>query len=559
MIEITERWGLAKKGKWEINDQEIEIPNVFFLAGEGFHTPKAAEVSISTDEDSDFSLPSSFFGDIDEDHTFPAVFTYPDGTLKGEPETRAGDEKVQVIFDQEPDPEAELYILGNDPQFLKRSRRLYEKVVGLRRKIEYHKLIYAPGIATPKNMALLSYLGVDFFDSSFLELLATDDVQLSDWMGFPGKPEKSHERLLSELFLVRKGIKEGRIRELVESRVRTEPWMVEVLRMADEDHDTFSKGIPVTGDDLYATTRESLNRPDIRRYRRRLRTRYEPPERDVLLLLPCSARKPYFQSRTHRRLRDATQKGDWTNLQEVVLTSPLGAVPRELELFYPAQQYDIPVSDEWFEEEKEMILEQLDIILNKGEYDEIISHLPPDMSFVPEEIDCLNTSDGERPTSSKAIDELAEAVRTYAGEKRGDVQRYLKQYMTVFTGFQFGGEGKVLLNDADVKGRYPWYKIMNDNVQRGMLVPERGLISLTLDGAKELKKEEIYQVEIDDFTPKGSVFAVGVKEASERIRPEDEAIVVHDDELRGVGPASMSGQEMMEAEKGEAVRLRHYP
>jgi len=74
-----------------------------------------------------------------------------------------------------------------------------------------------------------------------------------------------------------------------------------------------------------------------------------------------------------------------------------------------------------------------------------------------------------------------------------------------------------------------------------------------------LKDKGIYQAEIEDFRSKGSIFAVGVKDASEKIRPEDEVIVAHDEELRGVGPASMSGKEMVQAERGEAIRLRHHP
>ncbi len=559
MIEITDRWGLAKRGKWTFKDREIEIPNVLFLSGGMFDAPEDAEITLSAEEESFFTLPSSFFQTSDEEYTFPATFAYPDMFTDNEVGTKGGHEKIQVIFDQEPDLGAELYVLGNAPQLLQRSDRLYEKVMGLRNKIDYHKLIYAPGIAQPQNIALLTYLGVDLFDSSFLELMDLEGVELSDWIGFPGRPEKSRDHLLSELFLIRKGIEEGRIRELVESRARSEPWMVEVLRRADEDYLVFSKGVPVTNDKLYATTRESLNRPDIERFRHRIETRYEPPERDVLLLLPCSARKPYFQSRTHRRFRDATQKVDWTNIHEVMLTSPLGAVPRELELFYPAQQYDIPVSNEWFEREKEMVLEQLQIILDKREYDAIISHLPPEMKFVPENIDCINTVGEEHPASSEAIEKLADSLKEYVAEDTGSYQTYLKENLTSFARFQFGPEGEALLEDARIKGKYPWYKIIDSEKQRGMLVPERGLISLTLKGADILKEEGVYQAEIGDFESKGSIFAVGVEDASEKIRPEDEVIVVHEDELRGVGPASMSGEEMVKAEKGEAIRLRHYP
>jgi len=558
MIEITDRWGLAKLGEWSIKDNEIVVPNIFFLEGDLFDPPDKAELTISTESNSSFQIPTSFFEEDDKEYDFPSTFAYPEGLSDGLIQEKAGNEKIQIIFDQDPDPDVELYVLGNAPQLLQRSGMLYDKIIELRKEIDYQKLIYVPGIAQPNNMALLAYLGVDLFDSSFSEMMSADGVELFDWIGFPGKIENNPRRLLDELELIRKSIKKGRIRELVESRVRSEPWMVEVLRSCDDDYELFSKGIPVTGDDFSVTTSESINRPDIERFRKRIRKRYAPPERDVLLLLPCSARKPYFQSRSHKRFRDATRQVDWTNIHEVSLTSPLGAVPRELELFYPAQQYDIPVTHKWFEEEKKIILDQLNHVIDKGDYDHVISHLPPDMSFVGEDLECIDTAKRSHPTSNQAVDRLAETLREFISKEIGSVQEFLMENLRSFARFQFGEGGEKLLENSRIKGKYPWYKIMEEDTQRGMLVPERGLISLTLEGAKVLKQIETNIVEIDDFIPKGSIFAVGVRDADESIRPEDEAIVVYEDELRGVGPSVMFGEEMKGANKGEAVRLRHH-
>jgi len=558
MIEITDRWGLAKRGKWNIKDKELVVPNIFFLEGDSFDPPDKAEMKISTESDSSFRIPASFFEGTSSDYDFPSTFAYPEGLADGLIEEKKGNEKIQVIFNQEPDLEAELYVLGNTPQLIQRSDRLYNKVINLRKKIDYHKLIYAPGIAQPNNIALLAYLGVDLFDSSLSEIMSAQGVELSDWIGFPGNAGNNPRHLLDELELVRKSIKEGRIRELVETRVRSEPWMVEVLRKCDEDYEFFSKGIPVTGDKFSVTTRESLDRPDIERFKKRIQNIYEPPKRDVLLLLPCSARKPYFQSRSHKRFREATRQVNWTNIHEASLTSPLGVVPRELELFYPAQQYDIPVTHKWFEEEKKMILDQLNYLVNKGDYEHIISHLPTDMSFVTEEMECIATTKKNHPTSNQAVNELAETLKELVGEERGSIQKFLKENIESYARFQFGEGGEKLIENSKIKGKYPWYRIMKEEKQRGMLVPERGLISLTLEGAEVLKEVGINLVEIEDFVPKGSVFAVGVKDADEDIRPEDEAIVVHEGELRGVGPSAMFGKEMKEAKRGEAVRLRHH-
>lgn len=86
---------------------------------------------------------------------------------------------------------------------------------------------------------------------------------------------------------------------------------------------------------------------------------------------------------------------------------------------------------------------------------------------------------------------------------------------------------------------------------------ERGLLSLTLDGAKPLAESGSYCVEIEDFKPKGNIFAVGVVSADPQIRIGDEVVAVHKGEVRAVGVAQMPGPEMALAPEGEAVRVRH--
>ncbi|MCK5458648.1 MAG: hypothetical protein KAI20_02050 [Thermoplasmatales archaeon] len=99
---------------------------------------------------------------------------------------------------------------------------------------------------------------------------------------------------------------------------------------------------------------------------------------------------------------------------------------------------------------------------------------------------------------------------------------------------------------------------MHNNTQLGMITKERGLISLTLDGAKKIGKSNKYWVEIyDDFTLAGSVFAPGIKNADGHIRIGEEVIVVRNEVVTGVGVAQMNGKEMKELNYGEAVKTRH--
>ena len=61
---------------------------------------------------------------------------------------------------------------------------------------------------------------------------------------------------------------------------------------------------------------------------------------------------------------------------------------------------------------------------------------------------------------------------------------------------------------------------------------------------------------IDDFEPKGTVFAIGVLNADPGIRPFDE-VIVYNDRVIAVGRALMSGWEMQASKNGGAVAVRH--
>ena len=91
-----------------------------------------------------------------------------------------------------------------------------------------------------------------------------------------------------------------------------------------------------------------------------------------------------------------------------------------------------------------------------------------------------------------------------------------------------------------------------------MITKERGFISLTMNGAERLKESGKYWIKIyDDFTLKGSLFSPGIKDADESIRIGDEVIILKNKDLVGVGVALMNGKEMIESNKGEAVKTRH--
>ena len=115
-----------------------------------------------------------------------------------------------------------------------------------------------------------------------------------------------------------------------------------------------------------------------------------------------------------------------------------------------------------------------------------------------------------------------------------------------------------LEKNSIIKGKYPIQKIIKNNMQIGMITKKRGMISLTINGARVLTDLGRYWVKIyDDFTLKGSLFAPGIFDADNSIRIGDEVIIIKEKKLCAVGVAIMNGNEMRESSYGEAVRIRH--
>jgi archaeosine synthase len=441
---------------------------------------------------------------------------------------------------------------------------------------------FCPASALVHRLAFLAYCGFDVFDTIALVAASQSGLYLTNSGALPardvdeppcscrhcaegppdGKDLLSHNIAAAEaeLRLVRHHISEGRLRELVESRVRSEPWQVQCLRLLDLDHHRVQEmHAAVKGSPFIAASKESLHRPDVTRWRSRLVERYAKPDSArILLLLPCSARKPYSLSASHRRFRDAVfASGTAGIVQEMIVTSPLGLVPRELELFYPAKDYDIPVTGHWDMDESKMVQEMVRWLIETQAYDAVISHLGDEREVVNEvmqdAIDTSGGSPGSRPSLERlesTLRELGQSERPRRREREVDNLRSIARY-------QFGPEGASLLSDANVTGRWPNVKIVRGSDQLGMLTGDRGMISLTISGGALLSSRNSYCVEIDDFRVKGNLFAVGVEDADEMIRIGDDVVVRHGSDVRAVGVARMSAAEMKLAERGEAVHIRH--
>jgi len=517
-----------------------------------------------------------------------AILPYVPAALRSEPALELlpmdldGPKGVLVHPFSEKAPEnADVYLMGNAGS-LKNPRDLVNAIISTRDKTAPDSALYAPALATPANLALLVYLGIDLIDGIRMiadGLLGRYHTRDGVWTAkeLANREELfclcSHcqkmrdkkigqetdllvahnlQKLEEELLATREAVRSQTIREYVERQVRITPDQTAALRLLDGEHQYLERRTPTSRrSTFYANCAESLQRVEVTRFAERVLERYQAPQSDVLLLLPCSARKPYSTSRSHRLFAEAIGSAR-RYLHELILTSPLALVPRELEEAYPAASYDVPVTGRWDREERAWLAGCLEAYLKKNRYAKIVAHLDGELEEAVREmgLDAVYTGGG---TNGPALQQLADAVR----EACRDAARLpdLRQLRyRAHADFYFGrGAGDALLGGkVMVRGR----EIQDENRRPLASWTINGNMALSMAGAKRLEPLGRYIVNIGDFLPRGSLLAPGVVDADEEIRPGDEVIVVGEQAF-GIGRAKMSGWEMVASRRGVAVELRH--
>ncbi len=135
--------------------------------------------------------------------------------------------------------------------------------------------------------------------------------------------------------------------------------------------------------------------------------------------------------------------------------------------------------------------------------------------------------------------------------------------------YQFGrGAGKAIFPDScrfilSTTGRVR--QVVDGGVRIATLKADSGWFTLSIEGARRLhshlpypKMRVVVMDEVSEFIAAGkSVFAKHVVEVDEDIRANDEVLVVNTkDELLATGRAVLSAFEMLEMERGMAVKVR---
>ena len=438
-----------------------------------------------------------------------------------------------------------------------------EKIVEIASKFReeagYSRLLYAPAV-DPCEMPILAYLGVDIFDDLNVELRSSTGWLLEDgsWIRPSSNDDlvsTNREELKHWVSKIRNSILNGTLREFVERTSLHNPRVSQILH-----HSTkvlMDKGAkvhtPIRANNL------SLQNPSVIDFQERL-SRFTPPfEKMVLLILPCSARKPYFKSSSHKRFFNAIREVDnYLSLHIISVTSPLGLVPRELEFCYPAAHYDIAVTGVWSPTEVEMLRKQLSMIEPEKHYSKAIVHAGSSSEIMTTLLKerGLETIDTkvERPSSFEGLEILQNVARmSLNGSEPVNSKQRAQGEAIGLANFQYPNSD--FLTNSEISGRMP-YKLRCGDL--AAISPVVGGFGLTLNGGKAYASNGGGIVKAENFKLVGDLFAVGVNGYEGDWLIGEQVAIEQNGEITAVGVAKMNPEEMISMNRGIAVEVRHH-
>ena len=413
-------------------------------------------------------------------------------------------------------------------------------------------LLWAPGLGGPDNVGVLASMGVDLFDLARCREAEANGVLLTAWG--PRLPLDHEETTLEAqayhfmkaLDEVRSSVEHGTLRGLVEKQSLSSPRLVEHVRrhhalMREHQGNLASHRPSSTLFPCYSSN--ALVDPLIEDWERFMTEDYHAPVkvRQVMVLLPCSARKPYRLSKSHSQFFRAIAS---TGCHEVMMTSPLGLVPRDLEDVWPAANYDVPVTGDWSSDELARVQRMLVSLVARSGYKRVINHTNMDLGFL--DIEVVNTREGQGATHFDALGRLSVAVKAAVADfelrNQKNSHRLKEQYMSIArktTGTD------AWLEKLAVKGKVPRWRLELDGTQMAVWSIDRNGFSFSRAAIDLLHEHHaLPAVHLkEDVAWRGDVFAQMVLSYDASIRLGDDLRVLQAGEVVGLARAVAHGWE----------------
>ncbi len=436
-----------------------------------------------------------------------------------------------------------------------RYTELVDVIIASKKGLNPNRPVHLFGAGHPMILAFATLLGCDLFDSASYAKYARDDrfmfidgtYRIADMQALDCNcpacrgytlesikkmSKENREKLIarhnlyqitSELSLVKRYLREGRLWDLAEMRCRAHPELLNGLRRLKEHQAFLERTEPISRDAaFFYTGSESRSRPIFLRYYRRLMENYDPPTDKAAIFKDSD--KPY--SRHYVSDFNRVRTAGYTP----IVISPFGPVPADLDEVYPLSQ-----------------------------------SLFPKISDLETEVDVDEMT--EEFLKKKGFKEVRNQGDIEAGNIEYDANK-LKAKATA--AYQFGKEaaealfrGKIELVISRKTGKIR--NVISDGEHVLSLRAPDGLYTLRPEGAKrileKLPSPQMRCISMDDaipFVSKGrNMFCQFVIDMDAEIRPMEEVIIVdRDDNFLATGRAILTFDEIKSFKKGIAIKVR---
>ena len=499
-------------------------------------------------------------------------------------------------------------------------RNIINSIVEIKTQLDNNIVIMASGRIVPKYFPMLVYLGVDLIDSSFLLYLSADNFydtiehllpayklkyfpcscvackgNLKNLVDAKYSGEKVdllclHNLIVAHNYMmkIKQYLHHEDYRGFVEKSSLDDTALISLLKILDKDYFNllrFETPITQKKKRVNCLGPSSYYRPDFREFRQRTIKNFEPePWTTMIIILPCSAKKPYSLSKSHKLfLRVLRKFQEFAKFQEIILTSPLGAIPRQLENIYPVNSYDISVTGDWDDTEKEITSEMLHQIVTKyNENIPIICHIESDYLDIAEKVNSNSphnfyfTKVDGKVTSKDSLKSLESIIKQHINDfkplKKFPEGNYLsntwiRKFIKILD-HQFGrGSGVNIINNELVPFKF------NSNSQIdlidlktkekiGVFKNLSGQICLTIQGLKRIVQVP-FSIDSNIIVFGGqeiqgnNLFRQGILEFSPDLIPNNYVIIIDEEkkEIIGTGKLIVGSNFIRNSKTGRVVEI----
>ena len=413
-------------------------------------------------------------------------------------------------------------------------------------------LLWTPGLGGPDNVAVLAWFGVDLFDTSRVQFALSADHLLTSFG--PRKPlsdevldmHTSLEHYLQAIRSVHSAIESGTLRRLAQQQSLNSPRLVEHMRHFDAlMHSTKDvlRAHPSGIESIEFLAQESHLDPEVHSWVEFMTKHYSTPEGldHTLVLLPCSERKPYRLSKSHRKFIEAIGSN---GCHEVMITSPLGLVPRDLEDVWPAGFYDIPVTGDWTGDELARVQTMVESLIERHDYQYVINHSGIEIKL--DGIEVIETRQGESSGARISLQRLTDAVR-YSKTELGLLRRKgetvnMDRFKSI-SRYLYGRDD--WLEGCRIRGKPPRWRIEKDGKQIALWFFDRAGFAFSKEAIESLFEHKILPcVHLKTSIKwKGDLHLGIIETYDKKIRRGQDLLVVQDGQPVGLARSLAPGWE----------------